>query len=336
MENRNQDGRTGNRTRVFTNVSPGVHHFTASLNPPHNKNLPTNGIVRHDLTCENPVVRPGIEPVSPWWEARALIAQPPRPPLLLESHVGCGSWPAESGTAVTSPRFHVLAPAVRDVTQYSPGPREGASVGVLRRPRASSRLRDARNLLASQFSEYPTRDAEYKDTGGKIIAITCAWQTTPICLCFLLCNFDCSPPTKANRVQSPVGSLRIFASGNRAGRCRWWGIFSGISRFPPLFHFGASPYSPHFTLIDSQDLAIKSHLNLSALHYLTGNAASCRSFSELTGVINVTLVFCLRRETMRVIEVNMERRRNEGSAETGDKPAYQRHRPARFTLAIIR
>ncbi|KAJ8883147.1 hypothetical protein PR048_014987 [Dryococelus australis] len=34
-------------------------------------------------------------------------------------------------------------------------------------------------------------------------------------------RLDCSPPTKANRVQGPAGSLRIFASGNRAGRCRW-------------------------------------------------------------------------------------------------------------------
>ncbi|KAJ8870417.1 hypothetical protein PR048_029439 [Dryococelus australis] len=34
-------------------------------------------------------------------------------------------------------------------------------------------------------------------------------------------RLDCSPPTKATRVQSPAGSLRIFASGNRAGRCRW-------------------------------------------------------------------------------------------------------------------
>ncbi|KAJ8867550.1 hypothetical protein PR048_031352 [Dryococelus australis] len=49
-------------------------------------------------------------------------------------------------------------------------------------------------------------------------------------------RFACSPPTKANRVQSPAVSLRIFASGNRAGL-----VFSGMSRFsrpciPPLLH----------------------------------------------------------------------------------------------------
>ncbi|KAJ8879247.1 hypothetical protein PR048_019853 [Dryococelus australis] len=31
----------------------------------------------------------------------------------------------------------------------------------------------------------------------------------------------CSPSTKAIRAQSPAGSLRIFACGNRVGRCRW-------------------------------------------------------------------------------------------------------------------
>ncbi|KAJ8880598.1 hypothetical protein PR048_017068 [Dryococelus australis] len=45
-----------------------------------------------------------------------------------------------------------------------------------------------------------------------------------------------------------------FVSGNRAGRCHWSGGFLRDLRFPPLFHFGATPYSPHFALISSQDL----------------------------------------------------------------------------------
>ncbi|KAJ8871817.1 hypothetical protein PR048_028157 [Dryococelus australis] len=65
---------------------------------------------------------------------------------------------------------------------------------------------------------------------------------------------DCSPPTKAKWVKSPAGSLRIFACWNRAGRCRWLRVFSGISHFPPPPHSGAATYSPHFTLIGSQDL----------------------------------------------------------------------------------
>ncbi|KAJ8867778.1 hypothetical protein PR048_031581 [Dryococelus australis] len=43
----------------------------------------------------------------------------------------------------------------------------------------------------------------------------------------------CSPPTKAIRIQSPAGSLRIFACGNRAGRCRRSVGFLGDLPFPP-------------------------------------------------------------------------------------------------------
>ncbi|KAJ8867803.1 hypothetical protein PR048_031608 [Dryococelus australis] len=52
-----------------------------------------------------------------------------------------------------------------------------------------------------------------------------------------------SPPTKAIWVQSRVGSLRIFARGNRAGRCRWSAGFLGDLPFPPPFHSGAAPQS---------------------------------------------------------------------------------------------
>ncbi|KAJ8869232.1 hypothetical protein PR048_030804 [Dryococelus australis] len=54
----------------------------------------------------------------------------------------------------------------------------------------------------------------------------------------------CSPPTKAIRVQSPAGSLHIFACGNRTGRCRWSAGFLGDLLFPLPFHFGHAPYSP--------------------------------------------------------------------------------------------
>ncbi|KAJ8884510.1 hypothetical protein PR048_016367 [Dryococelus australis] len=42
---------------------------------------------------------------------------------------------------------------------------------------------------------------------------------------------DCMTPTKANWIQSPDSSFRIFASGNRAGRCR---LFAGFSRGSPV------------------------------------------------------------------------------------------------------
>ncbi|KAJ8894546.1 hypothetical protein PR048_007203 [Dryococelus australis] len=69
-------------------------------------------------------------------------------------------------------------------------------------------------------------------------------------------RLDCPPPTKANRIQSPAGSLRIFVSGNRAGRCRWSIVFfRGVRRYSlgPLdaksaveFLFDAIPSSRTF------------------------------------------------------------------------------------------
>ncbi|KAJ8878054.1 hypothetical protein PR048_022517 [Dryococelus australis] len=67
-------------------------------------------------------------------------------------------------------------------------------------------------------------------------------------------RLDRSPPTKANRVQSLAGSLPDFASGNRAGRCRWSAGFFADILFPLLLHSGVAPFSPRFTPIASQDL----------------------------------------------------------------------------------
>ncbi|KAJ8894038.1 hypothetical protein PR048_006648 [Dryococelus australis] len=66
----------------------------------------------------------------------------------------------------------------------------------------------------------------------------------------------CSPPTKAIHVQSPAGPLRIFACGNRAGRCRWSAGFLGVLSFPPPFQSCAAPYLTSYILIGSEDLDI--------------------------------------------------------------------------------
>ncbi|KAJ8897705.1 hypothetical protein PR048_003055 [Dryococelus australis] len=76
-------------------------------------------------------------------------------------------------------------------------------------------------------------------------------------------RLDCSPP-KTYRVQSPAGSLWVFASRNRAGRCRWYAGFLGDIPFPPPLHSGGTaPFSPHLTFIGSQDPVVKSCPNLS-------------------------------------------------------------------------
>ncbi|KAJ8894335.1 hypothetical protein PR048_006960 [Dryococelus australis] len=47
-------------------------------------------------------------------------------------------------------------------------------------------------------------------------------------------RLEFSPPTKVNWVKLPAGSLRIPASGNRGGRCRWSKGFLGNLPFPPF------------------------------------------------------------------------------------------------------
>ncbi|KAJ8897310.1 hypothetical protein PR048_002656 [Dryococelus australis] len=70
-----------------------------------------------------------------------------------------------------------------------------------------------------------------------------------------------SPPTKAIRVQSPAGPLRIFACGIRAGRCRWSAGLLGDLPFPPP-QFRSCSILTSITLISSQDLYFKSRPNL--------------------------------------------------------------------------
>ncbi|KAJ8896966.1 hypothetical protein PR048_002312, partial [Dryococelus australis] len=54
----------------------------------------------------------------------------------------------------------------------------------------------------------------------------------------------CSPPTNANRAQSPAGSLPHFRTWESYGRCCWSVGFSrGSTVPPPFFHSGAAPYS---------------------------------------------------------------------------------------------
>ncbi|KAJ8874538.1 hypothetical protein PR048_025398 [Dryococelus australis] len=68
--------------------------------------------------------------------------------------------------------------------------------------------------------------------------------------------------TKVSRVQSLASSLRIFASGNRVGQCRWSAGFSGMSRFPRSLHSCAASISPYFILIGSEDFDVKCRPNL--------------------------------------------------------------------------
>ncbi|KAJ8898186.1 hypothetical protein PR048_003546 [Dryococelus australis] len=85
--------------------------------------------------------------------------------------------------------------------------------------------------------------------------------------------------------QGEPGSIHFRTWGSCRTMTLVSGVFSGISRFARPSHFGEAPYSPHFTLIGSQDLVTKSRLNL------------CHS--PLNSVVRCTLVTgscCVHRE----------------------------------------
>ncbi|KAJ8869044.1 hypothetical protein PR048_030595 [Dryococelus australis] len=105
-------------------------------------------------------------------------------------------------------------------------------------------------------------------------------------------------PPRRNRFDSRRGDSSDILKWESCRTISLFGGFSQISPPPTLLHSGAAPYSPHFTRIGSQELDVKSRPNLFT--------RSLKYFS-----------YCVWKP-MRVTEVNMERRRNEGAAETGD------------------
>ncbi|KAJ8888546.1 hypothetical protein PR048_008037 [Dryococelus australis] len=73
-----------------------------------------------------------------------------------------------------------------------------------------------------------------------------------------------SPPFKANRIQSPRPGHRIFASVNRAGRCRWSAGFLGDLPFPPAPSFRCRSIS-----LQSPSSAIKTSVIRSRSNFFT-------------------------------------------------------------------
>ncbi|KAJ8874023.1 hypothetical protein PR048_024863 [Dryococelus australis] len=65
------------------------------------------------------------------------------------------------------------------------------------------------------------------------------------------------------RLRTRRGRFRIFALGDRAGRCRWSPGFLGDLPFPSALHSGVASCTPCLTLTDSLDVGVTSRPNLS-------------------------------------------------------------------------
>ncbi|KAJ8877981.1 hypothetical protein PR048_022444 [Dryococelus australis] len=84
---------------------------------------------------------------------------------------------------------------------------------------------------------------------------------------------------------------RIFASGTRSELCRWLADFLGNLSFTPQFHSSAATFSPHFTLIGSQDLVVKSRPNLPTQHKSRHRLGKVTEFQRRGGASDDAVCF---------------------------------------------
>ncbi|KAJ8878138.1 hypothetical protein PR048_022605 [Dryococelus australis] len=85
--------------------------------------------------------------------------------------------------------------------------------------------------------------------------------------------------TSVDVLDSRRGRYRIFASGNRARKCRWSAGFLGDLPLPPPSHSGAATYSPHFAFIGSRVHDVKSRPDISLRS--TASDGATRTETEL-------------------------------------------------------
>ncbi|KAJ8881259.1 hypothetical protein PR048_017735 [Dryococelus australis] len=238
------------------------------------ENPPTNGIVRHDSHLQNPVTLLGIEPGSPFAGPLAKLAETPSQTRQL----GMLSL-VKRLHAIGIPFLEVPGPAtrlfinLRTATTFRTTKRGGTVATRWTRIREGSGSIPRPAILVAVFHGFqnhsrPMLEWVPNKGHGFLPHSLFPAQLAPSLMTSLsprraavVWRLEYLPSTYAT---PGGGRSRIFACGNRAGRCRWPAGFSQGSL--PL-HSGAAPYSPHFTLIGSQDLDVKSRPNLSTSLY---------------------------------------------------------------------
>ncbi|KAJ8879799.1 hypothetical protein PR048_020407 [Dryococelus australis] len=245
--------------------------------------------------CENPgVTLPGNEFGSPWWKASGLTSQPslPSPSRLLVPCVG---------------KKGLRHPNLEGRRQSSPGVYPASSGAGARYSRPRPRQRDNECVIfAGEWRSGKCEIRAHPRRGEKEEEITRKGATVAERLAR-------SPPTNANRIQSPSASLDF----------RKWELFrmmpfvGGFSQGSPVSSapsFRLCSIFNSITLIGSQDLAVKSRPNLFT-HGARTKVARCPFESEeIWTALNIEV---LRADDL-AIEASMEQRRNEGAGETGD------------------
>ncbi|KAJ8871479.1 hypothetical protein PR048_027796 [Dryococelus australis] len=236
---------------------------------------PTNGIVRHDSHMrKSGMTRPGIDPVSPWWEASRLTAHSPWL-LKIRGQLTVG-W-----TPVGIPR-----PRSRS---------EGAiRATVTRTPSASSLLHSRR---ASRDAGAKERLVPDKAVSSCMI-ITCEnpgtrRESNTVCLgeWRALCPLHHYRNLLASH-QGDTGSIpgRVIPDFRMWESCRTMPLVGGYFLEDIPFHhslsFRCCSILTSITLVGCQDLAVKSRPNLYTLKYMIVVKDTSPQLMKASGIYN--------------------------------------------------
>ncbi|KAJ8873981.1 hypothetical protein PR048_024821 [Dryococelus australis] len=256
-----------------------------------------SSIVRYTVpTCEGPwrggggTPPPGIEPDSPRCEANGLTTTPPRPQLRLIFlrlvQVKLGTQPSVASVSrpsVSKPSVDLFVRQLK-ATHNSPSAVDPSGQKIISVTTQQHELsRPETNVSNCRYSSGANRDFDSRKVNsgwvkGYGLARSNPQYTGrgPRCLSGWPANL---PPMRTGFSPRP-GHSRIFASENRAGRCRWQAGFIGDLPFPLLS--GVAPFSPHFILIGSRDLVVESRPSLSTQFNIRIQAPSPDTHSGIT------------------------------------------------------
>ncbi|KAJ8871383.1 hypothetical protein PR048_027700 [Dryococelus australis] len=204
------------------------------------------------LTRENPGPTPlGIETCSPRWEASSVTTIPSYDLSRLKTNISDGG-PTHSITSALHNSQSNQRPVCR---------------GGIKRLRTRGLVNDVQPcyLQSKSVSEscYYVVAAVHRYLCGASKGV-CECHSTRINFfgATVAERLACSPPTKTIWAQTPAGSLRIFACGNRAGRCSCSAGFLGDLPFPTPLHSGAATY-----LSQSPLSALKTSMSLDPANF---------------------------------------------------------------------
>ncbi|KAJ8891090.1 hypothetical protein PR048_010600 [Dryococelus australis] len=197
---------------------------------------------------------PGIEPGSLKWEASSLTATPPRPPcngIVFNDvhHTQQKTTSTKGGTG--DPRENPLTSAIV---------RHDSHLRKSGRDPAGDRTRFA--LVGGEQSNRSATEAPRPEGVLEESSLLSLYTSIPSVR--LLASHQGEAGSIPGRV-TPEFSLKGTVTDYAAGRR----YFLGDLPFSPPLHSGAAPFSPHFTLIGSQDVVVKSHPNLTTLKGLS-------------------------------------------------------------------